>query len=133
VATREQGFSLIEVLVALAILSIGLIAASRGAFQATTDQGFLRDRTFARWVAHNQLAALRLSPQPISAGAVVRERVVQGGVAFDVATTVTATPSPLFSRVQVDVRRASDSAGDGPQQAPALASAVGFAAARARP
>ncbi len=126
---RAYGFSLIEVLVALVILSVGLIAASRGAFLATADQGFLRDRTFARWVAHNELAALRLDPSQLAPGQSMRRDVLQGGVRFEVALRVESTPSPLFSRVEVQVRRAAD--GD---VAPGnvLASAVGFASALRR-
>ena len=65
---RLVGFSLIEVLVAVAILATGLIAASRAALVATSDQGVLRDRTLARWVAHNVLAEIRLQPQQAAAG-----------------------------------------------------------------
>ncbi|MCX8099126.1 MAG: type II secretion system minor pseudopilin GspI [Casimicrobiaceae bacterium] len=133
--TLERGFSLIEVLVALVILSVGLIAASRAAFVAVSDQGFLRDRTLARWVAHNQLASLRLDSTRAVPGARLRDMVTQGGVRFEVVTSVTATPSPLFARVEVEVRRASDptapptQAGAG-SSAPVLAHAVGFAALR---
>ena len=121
------GFSLIEVLVATAILATGLIAASRAALVATTDQGVLRDRTLARWVAHNTLAQIRLQSQQAVPGSTFRREVQQGGVPFIALARVTATPSPLFSRVEVSVVRASDTAmapGAGEQQV--LAQAVGF-------
>jgi len=113
------GFSLIEVLVASAILATGLIAASRAALVATVDQGVLRDRTLARWVAHNTLAEIRMQPQQASAGAVLTQQARQGGVEFTSVAKVSATPSPLFSRVEVTVTR---SGGDGY----VLAQAVGF-------
>lgn len=118
---RPRGFSLIEVLVAVAILATGLIAASRAALVATNDQGVLRDRTLARWVAHNALAEIRLQPQQATAGTQITRQSQQAGVAFVAVATVTATPSPLFSRVEVTVARAD---GDGH----ALAQAVGFSA-----
>jgi general secretion pathway protein I len=112
---------LIEVLVATAILATGLIAASRAALVATNDQGILRDRTLARWVAHNTLAEIRLRPQQAQAGSNFTQQAQQSGVEFTATAKVTATPSPLFSRVEVTVARAN---GD-PQ---VLATAVGFSA-----
>lgn len=120
-ADRPLGFSLIEVLVAVAILATGLIAASRAALVATNDQGVLRDRTLARWVAHNVLAEIRLQPQQAVAGTQVTRQSQQAGVTFVAVAKVTATPSPVFSRVEVTVARAD---GDGH----ALAHAVGFSA-----
>ena len=105
-ASRCKGFSLIEVLVATAILATGLIAASRAALVATNDQGILRDRTLARWVAHNTLAEIRLQPQQAAAGNAFTRPTRQAGIDFIATTRVTATPSPLFSRVEVTVVRA---------------------------
>ncbi len=117
----RRGFSLIEVLVAVAILATGLIAASRAALVATSDQGVLRDRTLARWVAHNVLAEVRLQSQQATAGSQITKQSLQAGIVFVAVAKVTATPSPLFSRVEVTVARAD---GDGH----ALAQAVGFSA-----
>lgn len=116
--SKQAAFSLIEVLVALAILSVGLIAASRAAVLASFDQSVLRDRTLARWVAHNALSEIRLQPQMAAVGRVQRE-YEQAGIRFIALTDVTATPSPLFTRVEVRVAR-SDNLGY------ELASAVGF-------
>lgn len=118
---RSVGFSLIEVLVAVAILATGLIAASRAALVATNDQGVLRDRTLARWVAHNVLAEIRLQPQQAAAGSQMTRQAQQAGIDFVAVAKVTATPSPLFSRVEVTVARAG---GDGHL----LAQAIGFSA-----
>jgi general secretion pathway protein I len=120
-SNRPLGFSLIEVLVATAILATGLIAASRAALVATNDQGILRDRTLARWVAHNTLAEIRLRPQQAQAGSSFTQQAQQSGIEFTATAKVTATPSPIFSRVEVTVARA---AGDGQ----ILATAVGFSA-----
>jgi general secretion pathway protein I len=62
-ARPNGGFTLIEVLVALAIVVVGM-AAVLGALTSSADTVlYLRDKTFAQWVALNQIATLRLSGQ----------------------------------------------------------------------
>jgi general secretion pathway protein I len=115
---KQTAFSLIEVLVALTILAVGLIAASRAAVLASFDQSALRDKTLARWVAHNALAEIRLQGTMAGVGESIRE-YDQAGIRFVAATRVTATPSPLFTRVDVRVARVEN-----PQYE--LAQAIGF-------
>jgi general secretion pathway protein I len=56
-----RGFTLIEVLVALAIIAFGLIAVFGQLNQSATAAARLRDKTFAHWVAMNRIAELRLA------------------------------------------------------------------------
>lgn len=60
-APAERGFTLIEVLVALAIVAFGLIAVFGQLNQSVTAANYLRNKTLAHWVAMNRLAELRLS------------------------------------------------------------------------
>lgn len=55
-----RGFSLIEVLVALAVLGIALGAAVQAVGQQARHATYLRDRTLAHWVAMNQAAEQRI-------------------------------------------------------------------------
>jgi len=52
---RAHGFTLLEVLVALAIVAVALIAVVRALGQSIDLGAGLRDRTLALWVAENRL------------------------------------------------------------------------------
>jgi general secretion pathway protein I len=58
---RLGGFTLVEVLVALAIVALGLIGVFAQVSQSATSANRLRDKTLADWVALNTLTDLRLS------------------------------------------------------------------------
>jgi len=58
---RSAGFTLIEVLVALAIVTFGM-AALLGALSSSADSvAYLRDKTLAEWVALNRIEEVRLA------------------------------------------------------------------------
>jgi general secretion pathway protein I len=57
---RASGFTLIEILVALAVLAIALSAAWSTLGAAAQTTGALRERMLARWVAEDKLAELEL-------------------------------------------------------------------------
>jgi general secretion pathway protein I len=61
VRARYGGFTLLEVMVALVIVSLALagVAASMGQMIDTANT--MRDRTFASWIAQNKIAEFRLS------------------------------------------------------------------------
>lgn len=64
---RTGGFTLLEILVALAILALGLAAAGRAGLGAANTAEALRERQLAGWVAENQAALLhatRAWPEP---------------------------------------------------------------------
>jgi general secretion pathway protein I len=52
---RVAGFTLLEVLVALAVLAIAMGAIINAATQSIASTAYLRDQTFASWVALNQV------------------------------------------------------------------------------
>jgi general secretion pathway protein I len=54
------GFTLLEVLVALALLAITFAAALATAARSAADAAYLRDRTFGAWVGANELARAQL-------------------------------------------------------------------------
>jgi general secretion pathway protein I len=108
-ATRSAGFTLVEVLVALAIVSIALLAALRTAGVGTTQTGDLRARLLAGWVAENRLAEHSARGDWLPTG-IARGSELQGGIEFGWREEVLATPNPAFRRVDVFVHAAQDEA-----------------------
>ncbi|HUJ52151.1 MAG TPA: type II secretion system minor pseudopilin GspI [Steroidobacteraceae bacterium] len=100
---RRAGFTLIEVLVALAIVAIGM-AAVLGALTSSADTiSYLRDKTFAQWVALNQIATVRLSGQVAPVGNSNGD-VEFAGRSWHWRQEVTATQIPGAVRIDVKVR-----------------------------
>jgi general secretion pathway protein I len=58
---RARGFTLIEVLVALVIVAAGAAAVLASLNSAATSTTYLREKTFAQWVAGNRMAEVRLA------------------------------------------------------------------------
>lgn len=58
---RHAGFTLIEVMVALAIAAISLAAVTATMSQMVDAANSLRNRTYASWIAQNKIAELRLA------------------------------------------------------------------------
>jgi len=99
---RRAGFTLVEVLVALAIVSIALMSALRAAGQGTNNVGELRSRLLAGWVAENLLAEHRARRDWLPLG-IQRGVGREGGLDFAWREEVIATPNPAFRRVDVRV------------------------------
>ena len=99
---RRAGFTLVEVLVALAIIAIALLAALRAAGQGTNNVGELRSRLLAGWVAENLLAEHRARRDWLPLG-IQRGTGRQGGMDFAWREEVISTPNPAFRRVDVRV------------------------------
>lgn len=104
---RRSGFTLVEVLVALAIISIALLAALRAAGQGTTNVGELRSRLLAGWVAENHLAGHRARGDWLPLG-IQRGREHEGGVEFAWRKEVITTPNPRFRRIDIFVSALPD-------------------------
>lgn len=101
---RANGFTLIEVLVALAVVAVALGAGLRAAAVATDNTLALRERTLARWVAENELSRIRVLPELPSIGQGDGE-TEQGGERFVWQASVESTPNPNFRRIVLRVRR----------------------------
>ena len=56
----QRGFTLIEVLVALVIVAVGMSALMGALSSSAKTVVYMQDKTFAEWVALNQIATVRL-------------------------------------------------------------------------
>ena len=103
---RTQGFTLIEVLVALAILAIGLMAGLRAA-SSMTDNAHRQWRVLlAQVCADNALSQWRMASQMANVGE-QRLDCPQASLNLRVEVTVAATPNPSFRRVDAQVFEAN--------------------------
>jgi len=101
-AARARGFTMIEVLVALAIIAIALAASLRAVGSLATSEAELHRRLLAGWSADNALAQMRLTRAWPNIGE-QRFDCSQGNLALTCVERVSATPNPLFRRVEVSV------------------------------
>jgi general secretion pathway protein I len=99
---RASGFTLLETLVALAVVGIAMAAAIRSTRFAVDTVADLEARTAAGWVAQNLAAELRATrafpPMGASNG-----RAVQGRQEFLWRQEVGGTPNYSFRRVEIKV------------------------------
>ena len=57
---RTRGFTLIEILVAVAVLAVAMGAMITGMARYADSAAYLREKTLALWVAHNRLTEIDL-------------------------------------------------------------------------
>lgn len=103
---RAAGFTLIEVLVALAIAAIGLASVLAIVTNSTRNASALRDRTFAGWIAANRLTETRLEQALPSVDRTTGD-LDFAGQKWSWERTVTQTQIPGLRRVDVRVRFAA--------------------------
>ncbi len=99
---RQHGFTLMEVLVALAVLALGMTAVIGAAGSSTRLGSELRDRTFADWVAMNELTSLRLAGAAPANGTLNGDADM-GDEKWHWKATISGTEDPNLLRIDVDV------------------------------
>jgi general secretion pathway protein I len=116
-----MGFTLIEILVALVIVSVSLMAALGAVGTLTDSAAGLRLRTLALWSAENRLSMIRVEIDrewpPIGKRS---SDCPQGNLKLRCDEEVFSTPNPFFRRVEVSVFEVNTTI-------PRLAKLTGFA------
>jgi general secretion pathway protein I len=104
-----RGFTLIEVMVAVAVLALALGAVITGMARYAGNAATLREKTVALWVAHNRLTEIGLEAGWPELGTSDGE-VRMAGIDWRWDVTVAETPDPSVRRVDIEVRPAGGEA-----------------------
>ncbi len=121
---RRRGFTLVEVLVALVIVTFGMGAVLAALSSAADSTARLREKTLAEWIGFNQLSTVRLALTAPAAGS------SSGKVEFADSNwrwrqTIEESEAPGVRRITVRVRHVSETDADD-ADADWLATTIGF-------
>jgi len=100
-----RGFTLVEVLVALAVVALGAAAVMSAIGTGADASSRLRERTYADWVALNRLAEIRVSREwPLASNEVGEETMA--GQRWEWRQTIERSDVRGVWRIRVDARPA---------------------------
>ncbi|MBA3478220.1 MAG: type II secretion system minor pseudopilin GspI [Lautropia sp.] len=97
-----RGFTLVEILVALTIVAIALMASIRAVGSLTQSASDLRSRTLAQWSAENRLSQIRVQREYPPVGRRSFD-CSQGDLPLQCQEDVFATPNVSFRRIEIQV------------------------------
>jgi len=102
-SAAQAGFTLLEILVALAVLALSLAALISAASNQARNAAYLVDRTLAQWVAANTEATYRIErrwPEPGDS----RGKSELGSRTWHWQVIATTTDDPDLLRLAIEVR-----------------------------
>ena len=118
---KPRGFTLLEILVALAVMSIVVLGFLRGNSVMIANADYLRQKTMAHWVAMNRATEIRLAAQWLSGEGAEGEELM-GDRRWHWRATGKLSPDPEVQIITIAVRPADQ------QKASPLASLTMFLA-----
>lgn len=118
---NDQGFTLIEVLVAVAVLALALGVFVSGGSRYADHARYLQDKSLALWVARNRLVEYRIAEHWPDTGT-GEGRADMGGREWLWRGEIEASPDPAVRRVEIRVFRILD----GEPEAQSIARLTGF-------
>lgn len=101
--TTQRGFTLIEVLAALVIVALGMLAAIQAVNQTARNGTYLREKTLAHWIGMNVVTEHRLQASPPDV-AESTGQVDFAGARWQWTMKVTQTEVESMRRMDVSVR-----------------------------
>lgn len=104
---KRAGFTLLEILVALAILSILALTALKNNSSMISNEEYLQDKTMAHWVGMNKAAELRLAGQWVVGDGDKGESVLAARL-WSWQVTGQSTPDPDLQLIRIKVWRDKD-------------------------
>ena len=99
---KHIGFTLIEVLIAMAIIAVTLAAASRAAGHAIETSNEMKRRVIADLVAQNRLEMHKARHDWLAPGKLTGEET-QASIRMIWKEAITDTPNPAFRKIEVEV------------------------------
>ena len=103
-AHRQRGFTLLEVMVALVILAVGMSALVQAAGGNASSAAYLKNKTFAEWVAANKINEIRLQQQWPETGS-KSGRVFYAGIEWSWKMATLNTEDTEIRRIEVSVQQ----------------------------
>ncbi|HVF17830.1 MAG TPA: type II secretion system minor pseudopilin GspI [Steroidobacteraceae bacterium] len=104
-ASRNAGFTLLEVLAALVIISLGMLGVIEAISQTASNSTRMRDRALAHWVAMNRLTEVRLQTRAPKIDK-TSDEVEMAGRKWRWTMEVTETPVQSLRRIDIRVAEA---------------------------
>jgi general secretion pathway protein I len=105
--SAARGFTLIEVLAALVIVSLGMLGVIEAVGQTASNSSRMRDRTLAHWVAMNRLTTARLETRAPNIGK-TSDEIEMAGRRWRWTMEVQETPVASMRRIDIRVGEAGD-------------------------
>lgn len=106
---KTAGFTLVEILVALAILSISLSGVLYVIHQNTNNLIYLKNKTFAHWVAMNKISEFRVNPVLIQNSRRLSGRYTLAQREWEWTAHLIHTEDKDLDKLNIDVYSAEDS------------------------
>lgn len=104
---RDAGFTLIEVLIALAIIAIALTAIIKATSNDIIDTQTLQNKSIAHWVAMNSLSEIQLGMIPLTSGSQRSGTTSMLNQDWFWNARVTTTADKHVAKVIISVRKAN--------------------------
>lgn len=104
------GFTLIEVIVAVAVIAFGLSATIKTVSTVTRNTAYLNEKIIATWVAQNAMALYELDIESNATEETSGSQEI-AGIEWYWTKTLVDTEDPDIQRVEIDVRRDEDDNG----------------------
>ena len=104
---KRNGFTLIEIMFAMAILAIVSVVLLKSSVQSVSRAGLIQDRTMASWIAENQLQGLRMNDRDdednYPSVGVKRSTITMANRDWQIVLDVSETENDLIRRIEVSV------------------------------
>ena len=100
--SKARGFTLLEVMVAMAVLAIAMAALVRTAITQVDNTGYLETKTFAHWAASNQLVETVIA-NPWPAVGIKKGSTEMSNQAFDWTIKTSTTPFAELRRLDINL------------------------------